>query len=283
MAQKTHAERVAPDVLDGRLGDTNLRAIYGIQRFEARGQINRVAQRGISEAQRTADVADRGRAGVDADAHVLGGQPGRLPVPIQPCQCALHIKRRVARVAGMIGVVYGSIPEGHYRVADELVDGAAVLHHNRAHRAQVFGHDAHQDRRRSALGKRRKVIQIGEQDADCALLGHAVLRTATAGDLARQSRGHHRIECRTQCPASLAFDQGAIRDEGDHRHQVRGHIHGRQAGRSEQASQRRADQTQRQSHEAHSQELDDQQTAHQGEERGCVRNSRIWTRQWRTQ
>jgi hypothetical protein len=282
-AQKAHAEHVVSDVLDGRLGNADLRAIHGIQRFEPCGQIDRIAQGGIGEAQRAADVADRGRAGVDADAHVLCGQPGRLPLPIQPRQRALHVKRRLACVAGVIGVIHGRVPEGHHRIADELVDGPAVLYDDGAHCAQVFGDHAHQDGRRSAFGKGRKVIQIGEQDADRALLGQAVLRLATAGNLARQNRRHDRVERRAQRPASLTFDQGAIRGEGHDRYQVRGHIHWRQAGRSEQSGQRRADQTQCQRHETHAQELEDQQTAHQGEERGCLGNSRILTSQWRTQ
>jgi hypothetical protein len=283
VTQEAHAELLAADVLDRRLGDADLGAIDGIERFEARGQIDRVAQCGIREAQRPADVADRRRAGVDADAHVLRRQPGLLPALIQSGQCALHIQRRRARVAGMIGVVQRGVPEGHDRVADELVDGATMLHDHCAHRAQVLGHDAHQDCRRSRFGKRREVVQVGQQDTDRALLGRTVLRPATPGNLTRQRGWHDRVQRRAQRPAPAPLDQRPVRDEGDHGYQVRDKVYWRQARRPEQAGNRSADQTERQRHQARAQEFEDQQAAHQGEERGHVGNSRIHARTWRTQ
>ena len=64
----------------------------------------------------------------------------------------------------------GGAEDGHHRVALELVDRAAVLHHDLGHGAQVTAHDLGDDSRRQALGDRREAADIAEQDPDLELL-----------------------------------------------------------------------------------------------------------------
>ena len=109
----------------GGPGDEDGGAVDLVHPLQARGEVHGVAQRGVVEAARRADVADDGGAGVRgrcARAVRPGARRGRVAAAM-PASIA---QSGAAGVEGLVRVGGRGTPEGHDRVADELVDRAAL-------------------------------------------------------------------------------------------------------------------------------------------------------------
>ena len=83
------------------------------------------------------------------------------------------------RAHGALGVVLGRgrrAPDGHHRVADELLDRAAVELDQPAARVEVAGEELAHLLGVAALGERREADEVGEEDGDEAALGRGRAR-----------------------------------------------------------------------------------------------------------
>src|SRR5690606_14506164 len=96
--------------------------------FDATAEVHGVADRGVLHPRVAAKKADDRRPGVKADADVEIAQLGLglEQLGTELVELAAHLQRRRDRAVGVVGYVARRVPEGHDRVADELVEGAAV-------------------------------------------------------------------------------------------------------------------------------------------------------------
>ena len=112
-------------------------------------------------------------------------------LPAQFIERGRHAKRGGHRVAGAVGVGHRGAPERHDRIADELVERAAVGEDDFdlrgkvlvQHRDHVFG--------ARRFGERGEAANVGEQHADFAGLGLVAIVHVAAFD---QRGDHARIE-----------------------------------------------------------------------------------------
>jgi len=126
----------------GILADDDMDAVAAGEGFQARGEIDRVAQRRIGHALGRSHIARCCRARCDADADADGGG-NSCPWPSPPRSVRVHLRsaRRMASAAciewrALLGVVKRRIPERHDAVADILVDGPSIVVDRRRQRGQ---------------------------------------------------------------------------------------------------------------------------------------------------
>ena len=96
------------------------------------------------------------------------------------------------RPDGALGVVLARgrrAPDGHHRVADELLDGPAVAGDDLAWRGRSSGSGSRGPPRVALLGERREADEVGEQDRDQAALGDGAGRRVRGSD-GRSCRRH---------------------------------------------------------------------------------------------
>ena len=126
----------------GFFADHQIDAVDFAQPFEARGEIDRVAEQRIIEMLLRAEIADDAFAGIDADADLhrperrAGGGRFVRPAAVQLDELAAHRLGRAHRVVGMIGVVERRVPERHDAIADVFVDRAVCIGDDLGHRRQ---------------------------------------------------------------------------------------------------------------------------------------------------
>src|SRR6185436_6948838 len=83
-------------------------------------------------------VADAHRPGVEADADVELRPAAGAELLAQLDALALHLDGGDDALARVVGVGHRSAPERHYGVADVLVERAAVVADDAAHRREVL-------------------------------------------------------------------------------------------------------------------------------------------------
>ncbi len=166
------------------VGDIHLARLG--ERLHPLREPDRVADRGVFEAQVLADRADDHLARVDPHAHReaeplvaadLGGVRGEL---------ALQRQRRPAGPLGVILVGERSAEQRHDAVAGELVDGALEAVDAVAQDREEALHDRPPGLRVGLLGELHRADHVGEQHGH--LLALAVEIGAGAKDLLRQMR-----------------------------------------------------------------------------------------------
>jgi hypothetical protein len=97
----------------------------------------------------------------------------------------LHLEGAGDGALGVVGVGDRGAEQGEDRVAEELVDRAAVAVDHLGHRAEVDVEDRHDLLRAEALAQRREAAQVGQQDGDLAAL---------AAELQRLGRGEQGVD-----------------------------------------------------------------------------------------
>ena len=73
--------------------------------LDAAGQVGGVAQGAVLELGRRADVADSGKAAVDADAQIHGSFEASVPFLVQGRQMVEHFKCGLAGALGVVGLI----------------------------------------------------------------------------------------------------------------------------------------------------------------------------------
>ena len=115
-------------------------------------------------------VAGDHLAGVDAGAVLERDAPARLEVGVQRLQRGLHVGRRAHRPQRVVLVQPRQAEHRHHRVADELLDAAAVPLEHRPHGVEVLGHHGAQSLGVQLLAEAGRALEVGEHD------GHRLAR-----------------------------------------------------------------------------------------------------------
>jgi hypothetical protein len=134
------------------------------QRLEAGRHVHRRPHHPVLDALGGADVAGDHLAVVQADPHGERGEPGPAVLGVERGQRLLHGPGAPDRPLGVVGSGQGGAEEHQDRVADELVDQAAVLQDHRRHAAQVPVEHGDHHLRAQRLGQRREAAQVRHQD-----------------------------------------------------------------------------------------------------------------------
>ena len=147
-------------------------AVVGVARegLDAGGDVYAVADDRVVEAAGGADVAGDDAGGVDADADgegrsALGGEFG-----VEGFQGGFHREGGGEGAVGVVAVGHRGAEEGHDRVADKLVDDAAVGFEGGAHAVEVAVEEGEEFGGGELLAEGGEAAEIGEEDGDLAFL-----------------------------------------------------------------------------------------------------------------
>ena len=110
-----------------------------------------------------ADVPGEHVAVIDADPHADLWPPLTDPALVQLRDRPLHGDRRAHRAVGIIGMRDRRAPEGHDRVADELVERAAVLEDHLHHLGEVLAQELGDGVRPHRFGHRGEATDVAEE------------------------------------------------------------------------------------------------------------------------
>ena len=129
--------------------------------------------RGVDEVARDHALV----RGAERDRRLAGQDAGaRLDAVAQARHRVDQLERGADRALGVVLVRDRRAPDGHDRVADELLDRAAVALDDLAREVEVARQRVADVLRVALLGERREADEVGEQDAD-----ELALRAALAG------------------------------------------------------------------------------------------------------
>src|SRR3989454_8002426 len=121
------AEYDVPDGVARGFADQDADAVAFGAALEARGDVDRIAHRRVRAPHLRTHVPDPHGAGIHADADHERRPAARGELGVQPLALALHLDGGEHAVARVLRVVHRRAPERHDRVADVLVERAAVL------------------------------------------------------------------------------------------------------------------------------------------------------------
>jgi hypothetical protein len=153
----------------GRLAEQHLVRLGGL--LQPRGHVHR-----ITRDQRLAGP-DHDLAGVHTDPARHPHGPGRVEVAAELDQGRAHLLGGAHRPERVVLVQVGQPEDGHHRVADELLDGAAVPLDSLAHPCVVGRHHAAQHLRVEPVAERRRAHEVAEEHRH----GPARLRDGRSG------------------------------------------------------------------------------------------------------
>ena len=147
------------------------RAEVAIRAFETCGRVHAIAVRRVVQTIGRAHVADDGGARVHADPSDAERDARRRGAFLESARSSgpmrAHTPLRVARDR----VDRQRCAEEHRdSVADDAIDGSAVLERDAQHAVEVALEQAERTLGRQALGKRREAFEIGEHEAHLAFL-----------------------------------------------------------------------------------------------------------------
>ena len=182
----------------GRVADQH-RSRLG-RRLDAGGGVDEVAG---DHALALGAERDRGLAGEHPGAHANVGA--------EPLDRRDELERRPDAALGVVLLRDGRAPERHHRVADELLDPAAVALDHVPRRLEVAREQLAGLLGVAALGLRREADQVGEEHGDEAPLGDRGRAQAAAPARAAgraSARAALRAELRRRC------DEGPARGAG---------------------------------------------------------------------
>ena len=148
-----------PDEPVGRLPDEHLAGTGGL--LEPRGDVDRVTGR---EPLSRGRVSDDHLAGVDAGASGEANPVLLGELVVDASESLLHLERRPHGPEGVVLVDDRHSEHGHDRVADELLDRAAVALERRLHRAEVARHHPPQRLGIEPLSERGRAGDVREDD-----------------------------------------------------------------------------------------------------------------------
>ena len=223
----------------GALADQDRHAVLLGQRLEPGAEVDLVAEHRVVEPRGRAHVADRHRAGVEADPDRNRGLAGAGPPGVEIDQRGLHREGDVARPGGVIGQVDRRAPDRHHGVADVLVEGPARVEHELGHRRQVLAEERGQLLGWHGLGEQREPADVAEQDGQLLALAAQPHPRRIREDAIDDRAGHVLREHRAQ-PRLVAALGGEAADGGRQQHP-----HGEHGGQGEREHHAVAEQHQR--------------------------------------
>ena len=132
-----------------------------------------------------AERADHDVTGVDADAHPQGQVVRRRELGVEVGEVVEHGQRSADGALGVVLVGATQPEDGHHRVADELLDLAAVLLDDATPAGEVGVDDGPGVLRVEVVGEEREADQVGEEHGDAPALlelpGHQGIATVAHG------------------------------------------------------------------------------------------------------
>ena len=156
------AEPEAPGRASRALRDQDLPGVGRL--LEARSRVHRVARDHPDLGSHVAGRDDVTR--VDAGAHGQAHAISLLEIEVELDEATTHSERGAERPRGVVLVRHGHAEDGHYGVADELLDGAAFALDLLSHRGCVGAENVLQVLRIEPLAERRGARDVGEEDRD---------------------------------------------------------------------------------------------------------------------
>ena len=183
-------DHVAHEVV-GRSRDQDLEG-RGIL-LHRRGDHHRVAGQDVLA---DAGLAEGDLAGGDPGPDDQADVPGLFEPVVQGGQRALGLRGRFDRAQGVVIVTHREPEDGDDRVADDLLDRAAMRLEDQPHLIEIEGQHLAKRLWIEALAERRRTLEVGVHDG------------REAPDLDRPARGFPRRPTRSAEPISLR-DRGA--------------------------------------------------------------------------
>ena len=178
---------------------------------------------GVIETFAAAEITHNRRPGVDAypgctELHAsLFHFLDKIPAD------TVHRQRTVNGPLGMIGLVQRRVEYPHHRVADDLVDGAAVLHDGATHRIEVFIQHRDQQLRAGAFSKGSKPGDIRKEKRHLPGFAIEAEPVRVVYQLVYQGRGHVGTESLAHLALLPGLGKKAVEyvhcDNGDDRKQ----------------------------------------------------------------
>ena len=186
--------------------------------LDARGRIDRIAERGEVEITLAADIADIGDAGIDADAD---RQPGTFGGAV--AEAAHQRLRRLDRHAHEARPGEARHEKSHHLVADQLVDRRLVAHQRLGRHAVEPVERRRECGRTELLRERGRAAHVSEQDGglDLRAAGRQLLAAERAqhGVLARRPEAHRTADMAAEAAEGVVADLAARR-AGQQMHQL---------------------------------------------------------------
>src|SRR6185503_17663780 len=106
-------------------------------------------------------------ARVDADAQLEAGAVAALELVVQRAETLAELLRRSQRPQRVVLVHRRHAEDGHHRVADELLDGAAMPFEDPLRDLEVARHHGAQALRIDPLAERGRARDVAEEYGDC--------------------------------------------------------------------------------------------------------------------
>ena len=122
----------------------------------------------------------------------------------------LHDQRRMQRVFCMLLVLQWRAPKGHDRVADVLVDGAAIALNGFGHMRQVSIHHCRQLGWRQALRDRGEIAHVGKQHGHVAAFTFGRIGAGILGHFVDQFFRHIGTEDTGDLPPGARLDKKSV-------------------------------------------------------------------------
>ena len=166
-AERRHRRDLAlQDLVAGRLeGDGRVRGLLGLLADEDRARRGHAleARRGVDDVARDETLV----GGTDGHGRLAGQDAGaRLDARAERTDAVDQVERGADRAFRVVVVGDRRAPDGHHRVADELLDGAAVAADDVLALLEVARQELADGFGVAALGEGREPDEIGEQDGD---------------------------------------------------------------------------------------------------------------------
>ena len=172
-----------------RVSGRDQHPVDGCRSLEPAGPVDGRADRDEPVARAFAEGADHHLAGVDADPHVQRDAVPAYEIGVEVVEVREHRQGRPDRAVGVVLVGAAEAEDRHHRVADELLDHAAVLLDRPLPAGEVGVDDLAGVLGVELAGEHGEVDEVGEHDGDePALLGAGPSRAPRAGPAADPAR-----------------------------------------------------------------------------------------------
>ena len=140
-------------------------------RFQTRGRVHGVSDRGVLRTSLRPDVADGDFASVQPDSDSDLGKTFLAQFKIDPDQTTLHRHGGGQRVRGVIWSDSWGAKQRHQSITEILIERATVRKDDVGHRREITVEQLHDLLRRRMFRDAREATNIGKEDRDC--LKHA--------------------------------------------------------------------------------------------------------------
>lgn len=141
-----------------------------VDTLQACCRIDGIAGGRVVEVLLTTKIPNHGDPVIDADSSVPEFEPLPALLNGKGLAVAIQLQRTGDGALGVIVLIERRVEYDVQAVADDFVQGTAVLEHDLTRAVQILIHGSDEERGLGALGERRVVREIGEQEGCIAAL-----------------------------------------------------------------------------------------------------------------